>query len=139
MSVTARTPISRSKFAQIEDLDDLKEFYKLIKSGNFRGEIKCLHVPNARIKTIIQPEFAGPVNIESIDRLKYVTIKYYDDNDEEKRIKITVPEKNKPFINEYYYSKNTNGGSRKIKRKRTKQRKPLITRNKTKRFTPFYN
>jgi hypothetical protein len=109
--------ISKTKFALIKDLDDLKEFYKIMKSNNFTGEIKCLHVPNGRVKTITNPRFAGPVNIVDLNGLKYIAIKYTE-HGEEKKIKIEIPEKNKPFINKYYYSKNKNGGSRKSKKTR---------------------
>jgi hypothetical protein len=133
MSRISRTPISRSKFTQIKDLDDLKEFYKIMKSGKFKGEIKCLNVPNRRIKTITDARFGGPLEIDNLDRLKYVSIKY-DEDDEEKRIKIEVPKKNAKFINKYFYEKNKNGGSRKTRKtiKKTKQNKTNKTTNRSK-------
>ena len=105
-----------------------------MKSGNFTGKIKCLHLPNGRIKTITNPKFAGPYDIDNIDELKYIVIKYIED-DEEKKIKIKKPEKNKPFINEYHYSKNKNGGRKKTrntgKTKKTGKIKTNKTRSKT--------
>jgi hypothetical protein len=129
------TPISRSKFALIEDLDDLREFYTIIKS-EFRGEIKCLHVPNGKIKTITGAKFAGPVNIDNLDRLTYVIIKYTEDGDL-KRIKIELPNKNAKFINKFFYEKNKNGGSRKknkTKKLINKSMKKITNLNKTTRY-----
>jgi hypothetical protein len=126
--MSRRTSISRSKFALIEDLDDLQEFYKIMNSGKFKGEIKYLHVPNEEIKTITDGIFGGPVNIHNLDRLRYIIIKYTE-NGKQKKIKIEIPEKNKPFINKFYYSKNKNGGSRKTR----KTRKPRKTRKRTNR------
>jgi len=136
MSVTSQSsPISPSEYVEIVELKDLTDFYTIMQSGPVPKKIKCVNNQNGKIKikTIMNPEFAGPHDGPK-GRDPYVTIKYTKRDsetgeNETKTQQIKLPQKNTTVFNKCYYSKNT-GGSRKSKKSNKSRSKKS---NKTRR------